>query len=66
MARTCEGSEFLPYWKTERFAFHSLMVAVRRHGTVGSETKDIIAQGNWKSQSVSIPDIPKNDSNRAM
>lgn len=54
MARTCEGSEILPCMQTPRFSSHNFIVAGRRHEILGPETRDIIAQGNCGSWSVSI------------
>lgn len=62
MARTCERYEILLYLQAERFASHSFMFDAvrtmvahgRRYEFLGSETKEIVTEGNYRCQSVSI------------
>ena len=62
MARTCERYEILLYLQAERFASHSFMfdavrtmvVHGRRYEFLGSETKEIVTEGNYRCQNVSI------------
>lgn len=58
MARIGQGSEILPYLHAERLASHSFMVASKRYETLGSETKDIITQRNYKMQNAAFTPAP--------